>query len=153
MKLPRVQARPAASGSCSRATRQRPPIDSKRWRAWRDSWANPRHGKCSQPPPQHLGRPVILMGSNPNSEAPILLTIAEAATLLRRSARTLRRWAQTGVLRPVRVGKAIYFRAEDINTAIHASLCAAIGEARPVLRDRYDHAHPASPPIEVNILN
>jgi excisionase family DNA binding protein len=43
-----------------------------------------------------------------------LLTVQEVAALLRTSPRTVRRWANEGRLRAVRIGRSIRFRADDL---------------------------------------
>lgn len=47
-------------------------------------------------------------------DIPALLTAAEVARVYRRSTRTLRTWVKRRLLQPVRIGRAVYFRAEDV---------------------------------------
>lgn len=43
-----------------------------------------------------------------------LMTTREVAQLLRRTERTIRNWVRKGRLKPVRLGRAVYFRRVDI---------------------------------------
>ncbi|MBS5905387.1 MAG: helix-turn-helix domain-containing protein [Acetobacteraceae bacterium] len=43
-----------------------------------------------------------------------LMTAREVATLFRRTDRTIRNWVARGLLKPVRVGRAVYFRRSDV---------------------------------------
>lgn len=45
---------------------------------------------------------------------PELLTSREVAELFRRSTRTLRAWVQAGRLKPVRIGRSIWFDRRDV---------------------------------------
>ncbi|GAA0575797.1 hypothetical protein GCM10009416_13120 [Craurococcus roseus] len=49
---------------------------------------------------------------------PALLSAAEVARIFGRSRRTLRDWARAGHLRPVRVGRSVFFRADNIDALI-----------------------------------
>ena len=43
-----------------------------------------------------------------------LLSGAEVEAIFRRDARTVRRWVAAGHLRPVTVGRAVFFRRDDV---------------------------------------
>ena len=58
---------------------------------------------------------------------PELLSAAQVARIFGRSERTIRNWVRAGHLRPVRVGRSAFFRADDI----HALLDAASHPALP----------------------
>jgi hypothetical protein len=54
----------------------------------------------------------------PASSIPDLLSSAEVEQIFGRSARTLRRWEQSGHLVPIPVGSAKFYRAEDVRRLI-----------------------------------
>lgn len=45
---------------------------------------------------------------------PALMTTSEVAELFRRTDRTIRNWVRAGLLAPVRVGRAVFFREADV---------------------------------------
>ena len=51
---------------------------------------------------------------------PELLSTAQVARIFGRSERTIRNWIRAGHLRPVRVGRAVFFRADDIHALLDA---------------------------------
>lgn len=51
---------------------------------------------------------------------PALLSAAQVARIFGRSQRTLRNWVRAGHLRPVRVGRSVFFRADDIHALLDA---------------------------------
>lgn len=59
---------------------------------------------------------------------PALLSTAEIGERFGRSARTIRRWVRRGYLVPVRVGGAVFFRAEDVRQLIVERLVASISK-------------------------
>jgi hypothetical protein len=60
-------------------------------------------------------------GGEPLSEPlPRLLSAAEVAVIFNRSARTIRAWTHAGYLRPVRIGRAVFYRADDIAALLDA---------------------------------
>ena len=61
---------------------------------------------------------------------PALLTTAEVAAMFRRQDRTIRRWISTGRLVPVRVGRAVFFRADDIRRMVSTQMTDAILRGR-----------------------
>jgi predicted site-specific integrase-resolvase len=58
-------------------------------------------------------------GDDPPS-LPRLLSARQVATIFDRSERTIRGWVRAGYLKPVRVGRAVFFRAEDIAALLDA---------------------------------
>jgi hypothetical protein len=69
-----------------------------------------------------------------------LLSAAEVAAIFRRSERAIRAWTQRGYLRPVRVGRSLFFREDDVRELIADQLC------RGILADAPDHAERVAPP-------
>ncbi len=61
---------------------------------------------------------------------PKLLTAAEVAAVFRRSERALRDWVRRGYLVPVRVGRAVFFREEEVRTLLGGQMRQAILESR-----------------------
>lgn len=57
---------------------------------------------------------------------PTLLTAAEAQAKLCCSDRTIRRWIARGYLEPVRIGRTLRFRADDIHHLISDRLTNAV---------------------------
>ena len=53
---------------------------------------------------------------------PLLLSAAEVARQFNRSERALRRWVKQGHLMPVRVGRSLFFRADDVAQLIAGHL-------------------------------
>src|SRR4051812_22459418 len=43
-----------------------------------------------------------------------LMTAREVAALFRRTGRSIRNWTKSGRLKPIRIGRALYFRRSDI---------------------------------------
>lgn len=60
----------------------------------------------------------LAISDPPNDLAPIipsvLLTAKQAAALFGRTCRTLRNWEGRGWLRPVRIGRGVFFRRSDV---------------------------------------
>ena len=52
---------------------------------------------------------------------PRLYSVEEVCTIFSRKPRTIRAWCRSGHLNPVRVGKAVFFRAEDIDAILNGS--------------------------------
>ena len=67
---------------------------------------------------------------SPTASLPKLLTAAEVAAMFRRSERALRDWVRRGYLVPVRVGRSIYFREEEVRALLGGRMRQAILEAR-----------------------
>ena len=72
---------------------------------------------------------------SPAASLPKLLTAAEVAAVFRRSERALRDWVRRGYLAPLRVGRAVYFREEEVRALLGGRMRQAILESR---RDRSD---------------
>jgi predicted site-specific integrase-resolvase len=49
-----------------------------------------------------------------------LLSAKQVAQIFDRNGRTLRNWVRKRYLRPVRVGRSVFFREEDIETLLDA---------------------------------
>jgi len=62
------------------------------------------------------------------SAMPALLSTRKVAAYFSRDERTIRRWVQTGLLTPIRIGKAVYFRADDIQAAIIRRVAGSIDD-------------------------
>ena len=69
-------------------------------------------------------------GRSPTASLPKLLTAAEVAAVFRRSERALRDWVRRGYLVPVRVGRALYFREEEVRALLGGRMRQTILEAR-----------------------
>ena len=67
---------------------------------------------------------------SPAAPLPKLLTAAEVAAVFRRSERALRDWVRRGYLAPLRVGRALYFREEEVRALLGGRMRQAILEAR-----------------------
>ena len=63
-------------------------------------------------------------------ELPDLLTMAEVAAIFRRQDRTIRRWISMGHLVPVRVGRALFFRADDVRRMVSTQMTEALLRGR-----------------------
>ena len=63
---------------------------------------------------------------SPGSSLPKLLTAAEVAAVFRRSERALRDWMRRGYLAPLRVGRSLYFREEEVRALLGGRLRQAI---------------------------
>jgi Helix-turn-helix domain len=50
--------------------------------------------------------------------ADVLLTARRVAALLGRTCRTLRNWERRGWLRPIRIGRSIFYRPSDIEPSL-----------------------------------
>jgi excisionase family DNA binding protein len=57
---------------------------------------------------------------------PELLSISQVAEIFNRSPRTIRSWVRAGYLHPVRIGRTVFFRADDIH--------ALLDTGRPAIR-------------------
>ena len=77
----------------------------------------PHKSRDEAPPP---AEPAVARDQPP---LPTLLSSKQVGAVFGRSDRTVRNWVRTGHLRPVRVGRAVFFRAEDI--------AALLGEGGP----------------------
>jgi excisionase family DNA binding protein len=51
---------------------------------------------------------------------PVLLSTEQVARIFGRSKRTIRNWIRAGHLHPVRVGRSVFFRANDIHALLDA---------------------------------
>jgi excisionase family DNA binding protein len=51
---------------------------------------------------------------------PALLSAAQVAQIFGRSKRTIRNWVRAGHLHPVRLGRSVFFRADDIHALLEA---------------------------------
>ncbi len=49
---------------------------------------------------------------------PRLMSVGEVAGLFNRTARTIRNWVRGGHLRPVRVGRSMFFRTAEIEALL-----------------------------------
>ncbi len=59
-------------------------------------------------------------GSGGAPPMPVLLSAAQVARIFGRSERTIRNWIRAGHLHPVRIGRAVFFRADDIHALLDA---------------------------------
>jgi predicted RNA-binding protein with PUA-like domain len=59
------------------------------------------------------------------SALPVLLTPAQVAAQFHRTERTVRNWVARGLLHPVRVGRSVFFRADDARALIEGQSEAA----------------------------
>lgn len=57
----------------------------------------------------------------PLSSVSALMTVQEVALIFRRSDRTIRTWVRDGRLRPIRVGRSVFFRREDVEALLRPS--------------------------------
>ena len=64
----------------------------------------------------------------------VLLSTAEAAAFFNREPRTLHRWRQRDLIRAVRIGRALFYVAADIDALIARRLSADILCAVPALK-------------------
>lgn len=62
----------------------------------------------------------------PASEIPRLFSVAEVELVFGRSSRTIRRWVRRSYLTPVRVGRSLFFRPDDVRRVISDELQDAI---------------------------
>ncbi|MFC7477903.1 helix-turn-helix domain-containing protein [Dankookia sp. GCM10030260] len=67
---------------------------------------------------------------------PRLLSAAEVAVVFNRSERAIRAWTQRGYLRPVRVGRSLFFREDDVRALVADQLCRGILAHAPDQADR-----------------
>ncbi|WP_145145253.1 helix-turn-helix domain-containing protein, partial [Roseomonas gilardii] len=61
---------------------------------------------------------------------PKLLTAAEVAAVFRRSERALRDWVRRGYLVPVRVGRSLYFREEEVRALLSGQMRQGLLQVR-----------------------
>ncbi len=61
---------------------------------------------------------------------PKLLTAAEVAALFRRSERALRDWVRRGHLVPVHIGRAVFFREEEVRALLGGRMRQGLLQAR-----------------------
>ena len=66
--------------------------------------------------------PVIEPAPIPVEPMPVLVTAEQAADVLGVSTRTLSRWEKVGRLPPIRVGRAVFYRGEDIDRAVKTEI-------------------------------
>lgn len=66
----------------------------------------------------------------PGSSLPRLLTAAEVAAVFRRSERALRDWVRRGHLVPVRIGRAVFFREEEVRALLNGQMRQGLLQAR-----------------------
>jgi excisionase family DNA binding protein len=59
-------------------------------------------------------------------ELPDLLTAAEVAEIFRRSDRTIREWIRKGWLRQVKIGRSVFYLAEDVRRLVASGLSDAL---------------------------
>lgn len=57
----------------------------------------------------------LAANTNTKSEQPILLSAEEVLELLKVSRPTLRNWEQKNKLRPIRIGRRLLFKMEDLH--------------------------------------
>ncbi|WP_338929180.1 helix-turn-helix domain-containing protein (plasmid) [Roseomonas mucosa] len=69
-------------------------------------------------------------GRSPDPSLPKLLTAAEVAAVFRRSERALRDWVRRGHLVPVRIGRAVFFREEEVRALLGGRLRQSLLQAR-----------------------
>ena len=74
----------------------------------------------SDPEPQEINSSGSAAGHSEASSAPLLplMTIGEAATILRVARRTIRRMIKRGELHAVRIGRSVRIRRQDIERII-----------------------------------
>ena len=65
-------------------------------------------------------------GEGSSQPLPRLLSANEVAAVFNCSERTIRNWIQRGYLRPVRVGRSLFFLEADIRELIARRLCHGI---------------------------
>ncbi len=70
--------------------------------------------------PKGSNRPSPADETGDAASMPALLSAAQVARIFGRSERTIRNWVRAGHLRPVRVGRAVFFRADDIHALLDA---------------------------------
>ena len=80
--------------------------------------------------------PLAPPGQSP-AALPELLSVSEVARRFRRCERSIRRWCRAGRLVPVRIGRSLFFRSDDIR----ALLARRISNGMVTCVDR-----PAMPP-------
>ena len=86
----------------------------------------PRHDLTPDSAPRTRGGAAT--ATIPDEDAPAsplrpkLLTAAEVAAIFRRSERALRDWVRRGHLVPVRVGRSLYFREEEVRALLGGRL-------------------------------
>ena len=57
---------------------------------------------------------------------PVLLSVPDVCRLFRRSERAIRDWVRRGHLTPVRIGRSVFFREDDLRAVIAGRLCDAL---------------------------
>ncbi len=62
--------------------------------------------------------PIVVDDDHPNRSSVQLFTAQEVCQLCNRSDRTIRKWRQLGRLRPVRIGRTLFYRVEDIKAIL-----------------------------------
>ena len=60
----------------------------------------------------------------PGLAIPPLLSAAEVGAIFNRDPRTIRRWVRLGHLQPMRVGRALFFRADAVRDLVHGRIFA-----------------------------
>jgi excisionase family DNA binding protein len=80
----------------------------------------PPSAALSRPVPRRSSRPPPIDGPGGAPPVPVLLPAAQVARIFGRSQRTIRNWIRAGHLHSVRVGRAVFFRADDIHALLDA---------------------------------
>lgn len=80
---------------------------------------------CSGQPPLVDHRPPFTDGCSGETAAapiPALLSVSDACRIFGRNERSIRRWVKAGHLKPIRVGRSLFFKAGDIQALIASRL-------------------------------
>jgi len=56
-----------------------------------------------------------------DNQQPRLMTRSEVAELFHRKPRTISAWCRNGLLRPLRIGRSVYFSREEIEALLEAN--------------------------------
>ena len=49
-----------------------------------------------------------------NAPLPVLMTVKDVCALAKKTDRTIRNWMKAGHLRPIRIGRTIFFRRDEV---------------------------------------
>ena len=74
---------------------------------------------------------MVVHGPEPSTAVPDMLPTGALAAKFGRSPRTIRRWVERGYLVPIRIGAAVFFRAEDVLRLLNDQLVMSILERKP----------------------